>query len=114
MSPAIQDREMIIMERCGQPCMPNRMDVIVIKSVDDGCTLVKRIIGMPDERIEVKEGIIYINGRKIEDPYTVETPQFGVELTRIPDDCYFVIGDNRESSLFGIFHRREIWGIVIF
>ena len=114
MMPTIENRQMVVMERYWFGCYPDRMDIVVIKSSDDGDTLNKRIVGMPNEIFEVKEGVVYVNNKEIEDPYRSTTTAFSVKQIRIPEDCYYVVGDNRENSLCGIFHRREIWGIVIF
>jgi signal peptidase I len=114
MTPTIVDRQMIVMERYWSGCYPDRMDIVVIKSSEDGETLNKRILGMPNEIFEAKEGIVYIDGKRMNDPYVTTTREFSIEPIKIPKDCYFVIGDNRGNSLYGIFHRREIWGIVIY
>ena len=79
----------------------------------DKNTLIKRVIGLPGETIEVRDGKIYINDKLIKESYgNGKTYDFG--KLRIPDDEYFVMGDNREisadSRMFGTFTRSEIKG----
>ncbi len=60
---------------------------------------VKRIIGLPGETIEIIGGVTYIDGEKYDEPYLKETPiaaDFGPY--KVPEGCYFVMGDNRNNS----------------
>ena len=70
---------------------------------DDTKYLVKRIIGLPGEHIKIKDNNIYINGEIIEDyVYDIEMKDFDLKeigYNTIPDDYYFVMGDNRGNSL---------------
>lgn len=88
-----------------------RYDVVVIKH--DGEYLIKRIIGLPGEFVEAKDGDVYINGKKIDDKYEYsETEDF--DVVKVLDNQYFVLGDNRADSLdsrdFGCFDRSSIRG----
>lgn len=60
---------------------------------------IKRIIGLPGEKIEIKEGSVFINGNKLEEQYLKPgTVTEGDISTVIPEDSVFVLGDNREVS----------------
>lgn len=88
-----------------------RFDIVVIKSHDE--YLIKRVIGLPGEKIECRDGQIYINGKKIKDKYAYsETDDF--DKVEINDNEYFVLGDNRDDSLdsrvFGVFKKKDIKG----
>lgn len=78
-----------------------RFDVVVIKYGKS--KLVKRIIGLPGENIEYKDNDLYINGEILEDVALSRTNNFTLEglynIEKIPDDYYFVMGDNRGNSL---------------
>lgn len=81
---------------------PKRGDIIIFKFPDDETeNYVKRIIGLPGEKIEIIDGKIYINDSEepLEEPYLKETPSaedFGPY--EVPEGCYFVLGDNRNWS----------------
>ena len=94
----------------------NRYDMVVADLIVDGKkddTLIKRVYGLPGETIKCENGIIYVNDRKIEDPYaTNETSDF--EAVTLGDDEYFLLGDNRsislDSRIIGPVHRKDIEG----
>ncbi|NLJ58845.1 MAG: signal peptidase I [Tissierellia bacterium] len=76
-----------------------RGDILVFMSQElDNKRLVKRLIGLPGEKVEIKrDGSIYVDGEKIEEPYAVQWQ--GEEKTFVvPKDSYFFLGDNRPIS----------------
>jgi signal peptidase I len=78
---------------------PNRGDIIVLKDPADPQTdLIKRIIGMPGETMQIVDGKVYINGYYLEEPYIEQTWHDNMEATTIPEGTYFVMGDNRSNS----------------
>ena len=76
-----------------------RGDILVFKSDElDDKRLVKRIIGLPGETVEIKsDGSIFVDGKKIEEPYAAETHGEEKSFT-IPANSYFFLGDNRPIS----------------
>lgn len=80
---------------------PQSGDVIVLKPpppYDPSATpFIKRIIGLPGETVEVKNGAVYINGFKLTEHYLKEAPNYTLKR-ELDDDEYFVLGDNRNSS----------------
>lgn len=94
-----------------------RFDIVVVDSGKD--LIIKRVIGLPGEKIEYKNNELYINHKKINDPYgNGKTEDF--ELT-VPKGKYFVLGDNRQNSMdsryFGAFSKKQIKGktnLVVF
>lgn len=94
----------------------NRFDIVVLKNNTDGDKIIKRIIGLPGEKIEYKDNKLYINGEEIEDNFkTNETTDFTAETK---ENEYFVLGDNRElskdSRYLGNFKKENIIGKVDF
>ena len=96
-----------------------RFDIVVIETGDT--YLIKRIIGLPGENIEYKEGKLYINGKKINDPYYKNENTNDFDVVKIPKNHYFVMGDNRSNSIdsriIGVINKKNITGttkLVIF
>ncbi|GIW18475.1 MAG: hypothetical protein KatS3mg064_1632 [Tepidiforma sp.] len=79
---------------------PQRGDIIVLRDPRDPSTdLIKRVIGLPGETIEIVNGKVYINDRLLEEPYITTPWNDTLPKILIPPDEYFVMGDNRNNSL---------------
>ena len=94
---------------------PQRGDVVVLQSPVDDRTLVKRVVGLPGEIIEVRQGHVFVDGRALAEGHEVvygPGRDFGPE--RIPDGRVLVLGDNRPNSLdgryFGLVDAERIYG----
>lgn len=99
-----------------------RFDVVVVDIEVDGkkSKLVKRIIGLPGESIEYKDNQLYINNEVIKDVAPSRTNDFSLKelynINKLPQDCYFVMGDNRKYSrdsrdyTVGIIKKEDIVG----
>ncbi len=95
----------------------DRFDIIVLKENDNNATIIKRVIGMPGDKVKIRNNKIYINNKIIEDEYAYgETSDYD-EIT-LGDDEYFVLGDNRliskDSRYFGAIKKSDIKGKAIF
>lgn len=80
---------------------PERFDIVVFKYPDDESQLfVKRVIGLPGETVEIKDGKVYINGSEtpLDDSFTPETPTGDYDPYVVPEGSYFMLGDNRNHS----------------
>ena len=73
----------------------SRGDIIMFER--DDSLLVKRVIGLPGEKISIINGIVYVNGNALQEDYVKVLDDFTGYYT-IPDDSYFVLGDNRTNS----------------
>lgn len=78
---------------------PERGDVTIFHPpVNLNDDYIKRIIGLPGDTVEIKKGTVYINGTTLDEPYVKEPPRYTLAPTDIPENHYFVLGDNRNNS----------------
>lgn len=100
MYPTIKVQDRIFVTRVYHPENLKRGDIVVFYSDELGERLVKRLIGLPGDRIDIKNGIVYINGKKYEEPYVVNKDDYtSSETFVVPSKEYFFLGDNRPNSL---------------
>ena len=128
MYPILHNGDRMILSKIGDI---NRFDVVVLKAPDENVEYIKRVIGMPGDTLELKQGVLYINGKKIEQPFintealqkqTVFIDDFTLQSltgeTKIPEGKYFVMGDNRgvsrDSRMIGLIDRKAIEGKAVF
>ena len=81
---------------------PERGDVVVFRYPDDPeqkTLFVKRIIGMGGDVVQVENGSVYVNGEAIEEPYLEVVTQGDFGPYEVPENSYFMMGDNRNRSL---------------
>lgn len=120
MDSTLKNGEILILNKLDRSY--ERFDVVVVDIEVDGqkSKLVKRIIGLPGESIEYKDNILYINGEVIKDAAPSRTNDFSLNelynIEKLPEDCYFVMGDNRKYSrdsrdyTVGIIRKKDIIG----
>src|ERR1700687_5014429 len=102
---------------------PQRGDIIILRPpTDNSKDFIKRVIALPGERLLIRDGIVYINGHKLDEPYLPEAwttlnnpaPWSVGDGAVIPANEYFVMGDNRnrsqDSRIFGPIGRDRIDG----
>ncbi|MDO4619203.1 MAG: signal peptidase I [Lachnospiraceae bacterium] len=80
---------------------PQRHDIVIFRYPDDETQLfVKRLIGLPGDTIELRDGVVYINGEKDEDQeeFTSTNRHDNYGPVTVPEGCYFMLGDNRAHS----------------
>lgn len=97
---------------------PARGDVVAIRMAGPRVLYVKRIIGLPHERVEIALGTVLINGELLIEPTVVYKAPWNVPAVTLGDDEYFVVGDNRAMSArnhdFGLVKRDRIVGRMLF
>ena len=80
---------------------PKRGDIVMFAFPDDEKdNYLKRIIGLPGEKVEIKDGLVYINDSKkpLDEPYINDPPNGNYGPYNVPEGCYFMLGDNRDES----------------
>ncbi len=133
MTPTYEDGQWTLMQRTrslGEGWIPDRFDVIAVWSDKDQELLCKRVIGLPGEVVDVVQGRIFIDGEQLSDSFgkgymvyrnfiDPKTEQSwlkeydNVESEVVKEGEVWVIGDNREDSLYGHFPIKEIRGKVV-
>ncbi len=118
MQPTFHTGNLVIVNRLAYFfSLPQRGDVIVLHNprYEGGDDLIKRVIGLPNETITLKDGRVYVNGVLLEEPYVREFCGLGCNGTwTLSPTQYFVLGDNRPQSYdshnFGPIERHLIVG----
>jgi signal peptidase I len=101
MAPTLLAGDHIVVTRCVGA--PRRGDVVVFRApLQPDADYIKRIIGLPGESVVIRNGQVFIDGQRLDEPYidfpaTYEFPPGDQPLT-VPDSSYFVLGDNRPDS----------------
>ena len=112
MNPTLEDSEILILKKYDKSF--NRFDIVVFKYNDD--KLVKRIIGLPGETVKIEGNKLYINDEFVEETFEHKDTQDYKYDGVIPEDMYFVMGDNRTNSLdsryIGLIPKKSIQGTV--
>ena len=128
MYPPLHNGDRMVLSKVGDV---HRFDVVILKAPDENVEYIKRVIGMPGDTVEMKSGVLYINGKKVDQPFintealakqTVFIDDFTLEsLTgeaKVPEGKYFVLGDNRgvskDSRMIGFIDRSAIEGKAVF
>ena len=122
MAPLLSDQERIFINKFVYRFEPiQRGDVVVFwYPLDRTKSFIKRVVGLPGETVEIRQGIVYVNGKAVPEPYVPpqyeDMSDFGP--VTLPQDKYFVMGDHRISSndsrVFGPVSSRYIYGRAVF
>jgi len=84
---------------------PKRGDVVVLRfPLDPRRDFIKRVVALPGEDVEVRGGLVYINGHALTEPYILSKPAYSYPRKKVPPSSYFVLGDNRNNS-----HDSHVW-----
>ena len=128
MYPTLHNGDRMVLSKVGDI---HRFDVVILKAPDENVEYIKRVIGMPGDTVEMKSGVLYINGKKVDQPFintealakqTVFMDDFTLESltgeSKVPEGKYFVLGDNRgvskDSRMIGFIDRSAIEGKAVF
>ncbi len=87
---------------------PQRGDVVVFRFPQDpDRDFIKRIVGVPGDTVEVRDGTVFINGRAAEENFILERPRYNYGPAKVPEGQFFVLGDNRNNS-----YDSHVWGML--
>jgi signal peptidase I len=95
----VEGQRLIVLKSAYWFSKPQRGDVIIIyPPVQSEKQWVKRLIGLPGDTVWVNEGTVFINNIPLEEPYIKAKPDYQFGPYTVPEDQYFVLGDNRNES----------------
>jgi signal peptidase I len=145
MEPTLQINDRLIIEKVSYYFHePNRGDIIVfnptkaLKAQNFHDAFIKRVIGVPGDRVAIQEGGVYVNGHRLSEPYVANgdptstdtcaggaspdgsepQPAFLAQPVTIPKDSFLVLGDNRNNSYdgrcWGLVTRNDVVGRAVF
>jgi len=87
---------------------PQHGDVVVfVPPLHPDEDYVKRIVGLPGETVEVRDGKVYVNGEVLDEPFQPKMPAYTASPTTVPEDHVYVLGDNRNNS-----NDSHNWGVL--
>ena len=122
MAPLLSDQERIFINKFVYRFEPiQRGDVVVFwYPMDHSKSFIKRVVGLPGETVEIRQGTLYVNGKVVEEPYVPaqyeDNSDYGPKP--VPPDHFFVLGDHRISSndsrVFGPVPSDLIYGRAVF
>ncbi|MBC7263292.1 MAG: signal peptidase I [Chloroflexi bacterium] len=100
MQPSLHSDERLVIEKLSYHLHPpQRGDIIVLRLTDRSTNpLIKRVIGLPGETVEIRDGRVYINGQVLEEPYVIQPASGSMPPRVVPPGHVFVLGDNRDYS----------------
>lgn len=117
MEPTVQINDRLVVEKISYLFnSPERGDIIVFQAPEKALVIagattndayLKRVIGLPGETVEIKDGKVFINDRAIRESYIKAPPNYTYNRATVPEGQYLVLGDNRNGSLDG-----HVWGFL--
>jgi signal peptidase I len=116
MLPTLEIGDRLVVEKLSYYThLPQRGDIIVFapppqlqsQGYLEEQAFIKRVIGLPGDKIEVKNGRVYVDGAPSTERYIAEAPNYAMSPTIVPPDKLFVMGDNRNNS-----NDSHVWGFL--
>jgi len=99
MEPNLHEEQQIIVEKVS--CyfqVPERGDIVIVNVIGEDIPLIKRVIGLPEEVLEIRNNQVFINDQSLVEPYLADSTQRDFGPIHIPANHVFVMGDNRNYS----------------
>lgn len=120
MLPTLEINDRLIVEKVSYHFKnPQRGDIIVFRPPNEAiiCSpnqplpikdaYIKRVIGLPGEKVEIEDGQVRVNGKVLPEDYIKDAPNYPLPTIAVPENSYLVLGDNRNQSC-----DSHVWGFV--
>lgn len=127
MLPTLEQGDRLVVEKVSYHFHePRRGDIIVFQTPevlqDIGYSgdqaFIKRVIGLPGDTVQVRDGVVYLNGQPLKESYTYEPPYYSLPPLQVPPKQLFVMGDNRNNSndshIWGFLPEKQVIGRAVF
>lgn len=120
MKPTLNNQDIVLLDKLSYRFKNVKRGDIISFYYADSKFLVKRVIGLPGESIEYVNGGLFVDGSKVDEPYLNNIVTEDFSFSKITDDMFFVLGDNRSDSLdsrdekVGLIQKSDIIGKAIF
>ena len=125
MSPTLKDKENLILDKISYRFRdPERYEIVVFPpKYKENTYYIKRVIGLPGETVQIRDGDVYIDGMRLEEDGAygkINDPGLAAEPFLLGEEEYFVLGDNRNDSIdsrepeVGAVRREDILGRAFF
>lgn len=100
MEPNLETNQRLVVEKVTYRLQePQRGDVVVLRLPDHSRDLlIKRVIGLPGERVAIHDGKVFVNGEPLDEPYLCQPTRGHMDEIVVPERHVFVLGDNRSAS----------------
>ena len=96
---------------------PKRHDVVAVRFAGSKVMLLKRVVALEGERIEFRDGKLFVDGRKIEEPYVLYPCDWNLSPRQVEKDRVYIVGDNRsmpiEDHHFGQASKGRVVGVPL-
>lgn len=121
MEPTLSEKDMLFCFVPKKYYGMERGNIIIFKSPVENKTYIKRIIGLPGDLINIRDGVVYVNGEVYNENYISNSYTMALNATtvKLSNDEYFVMGDNRnpnesnDSRMFGPIKKKSIKAVVL-
>ena len=101
MEPTLCPGDEVLVNKLVQPQDLHRGDLVVVVAPDDGTLVVKRVVGLPGDRVAIRDALLFVDGRRVREPYvdhrSIDALFYGP--TVVPASQLWVMGDNRAVSI---------------
>jgi signal peptidase I len=119
MSPTIADGELVFVNALAYRFRsPRRGDIVAVRLAGRSVVYVKRVVGLPGERLRIDAGVVHVDERPLDEPYVRFRMPWSLDAVELAPDQYFVMGDNRGMPLalhdLGRVGGERLIGVVVF
>jgi signal peptidase I len=119
MQPAIEQGDLLFINRVAYRFRePRRGDIVAVRIAGRSVVYVKRLLGVPGDRIAFVDGVLWRNGEALDEPYVVNRASWQLTEVTLGAEDYFVVGDNRGMPMaqheFGVATRDRLIGPKLF